>query len=94
MKVDVKLLGDKSVTVYSEDDVEATLERNKVLRSMPQNSDWGRHVASIPAIVLVQWLNEEYKRGNNTIKLFDPEFEELVWRKLQDPDWSYLRVDK
>lgn len=92
--IDVKLAREKTIVVVSEDDVEDVLERNKVLRSLPQKSDWGRHVASIPSIILVQWLNEEYQRGNNTIKFLSAEWDKLVAKKLSDPDWAYLRVDK
>ena len=44
-------------------DVEPILERNKVLRSLRQKGDWGRHVATIPNVILVKWLNEEDARG-------------------------------
>jgi hypothetical protein len=75
-------------------DVEPILERNKVLRSMPQKSDWGRHIASIPNVILTRWLNEEYSRGNVGLRMFTKEFDELVAKKLRDPNWAYLRVDK
>ena len=45
---------DRSITVYSHDDVEDILENNKRLRSTPQKSDWGRHVASIPNVINVK----------------------------------------
>lgn len=75
-------------------DVEPILERNKKLQNERQRSDWGRHVGSIPCVILERWLNEELERGNTTIKLFGPEMDALVKRKLQDPDWRWLRTDK
>lgn len=75
-------------------DVEAILEHNKALRSMPQKSDWGRHVASIPNVIMTRWLNEEYMRGNVGLRMFTKEFDELVAKKLRDPEWAYLRTDK
>ena len=75
-------------------DVEPILDHNKALREEKQSSDWGRHVACIPNIFLERWLNEEYERGNTTVKLFSPEMDALVDRKLKDPDWKWLRVDK
>jgi hypothetical protein len=60
---------------------------------MAQKSDWGRHVASIPNVILTRWLNEEYERGNVTIRLFGPEMDALVDRKLKDPEWAFLRTD-
>lgn len=74
-------------------DVEDIIENNKRLQKEAQHSDWGRHVASIPNVILERWLNEEWERGNTTIKLFGPEMDELVARKLKDPDWAYLRTD-
>jgi hypothetical protein len=42
---------------------------------------------------MVRWLNEEWARGNTTIRLFGPEMDALVERKLKDPEWAYLRTD-
>ncbi len=75
-------------------DVEDIIENNKKLRTQEQHSDWGRHVASIPNIIMERWLNEEYARGNTSLRMFTKEFDELVAKKLQDPDWSFLRTDK
>lgn len=74
-------------------DVESIIENNKRLQKEAQRSDWGRHVASIPNVILERWLNEEWMRGNTTIKLFGPEMDQLVERKLADPEWAYLRTD-
>jgi hypothetical protein len=75
-------------------DVEDIIERNKALQSEPQRSDWGRHVATIPNNILLAWLNEEWARGNISLRLFSREFDALVARKLRDPDWRFLRTDK
>ena len=85
---------DSLIVAESMQDVEPILERNKALRSTPQKSDWGRHVASIPCVILTKWLNEEYMRGNVELRMFTKEFDELVAKKLRDPDWAFLRVDK
>lgn len=74
-------------------DVEPILERNKVLRSERQTGDF-RHVASIPNVILTRWLNEEIERGNTTIRMFGAEMDQLVEKKLKDPDWKWLRTDK
>lgn len=81
------------VAVESIQDVEPILEHNKRLRAETQRSDWGRHVASIPNVILTKWLNEEWARGNVTLKLFGPEMDALVERKLKDPEWAFLRTD-
>lgn len=75
-------------------DVEPILERNKAIKGQQKDMDWGRHVATIPNVFLTRWLNEEYERGNISIKLFGPEMDALVDRKLKDPEWAFLRVDK
>lgn len=78
--------------VKSVEDVEPILEHNKLLRTQEQKSDWGRHVASVPNVILTQWLNEELDRGHE-VRPFSPEFYEMVAKKLEDPDWAYLRTD-
>jgi hypothetical protein len=74
-------------------DVEDILENNKKLRTQEQHSDWGRHIANIPNIIMELWLNQEYERGNVGLRMFTKEFDELVARKLKDPDWAFLRTD-
>jgi hypothetical protein len=86
--------GDK-VVVELEQDVEDVLERNKRRQNEPQSRKSSfRHIAEIPCIFINRWLNEEYERGNVDIKVFGPEMDALVDRKLKDPDWKFLRTDK
>lgn len=75
-------------------DVEPILEWNKEARRDEQKSDWGRHVARIPNVIYVKWLDDEHRKGNTQLRMFTPEFDEIVKRKLQDPEWAYLRVDR
>lgn len=84
----------RDLTVERVQDVEDILARNKALRGEVQTSDWGRHVASIPCVILERWLNEEASRGNQTIRWGSREFDALIARKLRDPDWAHLRTDK
>jgi hypothetical protein len=84
---------DSIIVAESMQDVEPILERNKMLRGMPQKSDGFRHVASIPNVIITRWLNEEHARGNTQLRPFTPEFDEVVKHKLADPDWAYLRTD-
>ncbi|MGZ3349212.1 MAG: hypothetical protein ACXU89_09730 [Xanthobacteraceae bacterium] len=86
--------GEKRIIAVTTQDVEPILERNRMLRGERQRSDFGRHVANIPNVILVRWLNEEYARGNAELRMFTAAFNALVARKLQDPDWKHLRVDK
>jgi hypothetical protein len=82
------------VAVEQIQDVEPILDWNKEARRDEQKSDWGRHVARIPNVIYVKWLNEEHAKGNLSLRMFTAEFDLVVQRKLDDPEWAYLRVDK
>lgn len=75
-------------------DVEPVLRWNCEARCEEQSCDWGRHVARIPNVIYVRWLNEEHARGNGALRMFSPEFDLIVQRKLADPEWAYLRTDR
>ena len=83
--------GAKLIVVESIQDVESILERNAALRREPQKSDWGRHIATIPNVIVVKWMNEE---GADVLKMSSEEFGAFIRKKLDDPDWQFLRVDK
>jgi hypothetical protein len=72
-------------------DVEPILERNKALQTIPQKSDWGRHVASIPCVIIEKWMNEE---GVDLLRMSGEEFARFIRKKINDPDWRHLRTDK
>jgi hypothetical protein len=84
----------RSISLATQD-IEPTLEANKARRNQSQaGHDCARLIADIPAVILVQWLNEEYARGNTQLRLFTREFNDtVVRRKLQDPEWRFLRTD-
>jgi hypothetical protein len=85
---------DRRIIASTTQDVEPVLERNKALRGESQCHDCARLIADIPAVIIVQWLNEEYARGNTHLRPFTHEFNEtVVARKLKDPDWRFLRTD-
>jgi hypothetical protein len=83
----------KSFTIERVQDVEPILEHNKTLRTLEQRSDWGRHVASVPNVVLEKWLTEEWERGNIHMQFGTEEFYGMVERKLQDPEYRAFRTD-
>lgn len=82
----------RNITVNRVQDVEDIIERNKRLQSETQRSDWGRHIAEIPNVIIERWLNEEWQRGNSSLRLFSPEFNALVKRKLRSSEWAWLRT--
>ncbi len=83
----------KDIAVEHWQDVEGILERNKALRAEPQRSDWGRHVATIPNVIIMRWMDEAWERGHHVMPM-TKEFDEVIARKLKDPEWKYLRTDK
>lgn len=83
----------QDLAILSTQDVEPLLEANKRLRGERQNSDWGRHVAEIPNVIYMQWLTEAHNAGNTELRMFTPEFDAIVQKKLRDPEWAYLRTD-
>jgi hypothetical protein len=74
-------------------DVEPILDDNKEDRSEAQTGDF-RRVARIPNTILLQWYYEEVHKGNTSLQMYGTEFDEIIKRKLQDPDYAYLRTDK
>jgi hypothetical protein len=84
----------KDFAIEHVQDVEPILEWNKLSRGDEQTSDWGRHVARIPNVIYVKWLDEEHARGNTSLRPFTPEFDQIVQRRLEDPEWAYLRTDR
>ncbi len=70
-------------------DVDAILDRNKAMAN--QNDGWNgdrtmRRVASIPLTLLMKWQAEE---GWDP---FDREHADRLARKLNDPDYRWLRT--
>lgn len=66
------------------------LDHNKDLRGLDDRG-WimgggVRRVASIPAALIVKWFVED------GIDVFDPDHADRVMRKLNDPDYAYLRT--
>ena len=84
----------KDLTIQHSQDCEDILNWNKEARRDEQRSDWGRHVARIPNVIYIRWLDDEYRKGNTNLRLFTPEFDAIVRKHLQDPDWTHLRTDK
>ncbi|MEZ5935824.1 MAG: hypothetical protein R3F54_28725 [Alphaproteobacteria bacterium] len=73
-------------------DVEANIEHAKRASNGDRKPKTGdgtfRHVAHIPPVIALQWLNDG-------IDVFsrDPDQQRKVKQRLQDPDWRFLRTD-
>jgi len=86
--------GEKMLTFVNVQDVEPILEQNSDDRSEEATREWGRRFARIPNTVALQWFYDEHRRGNVTLRMYSEEWDRLVWKKLQDPEYAYLRTDK
>lgn len=73
-------------------DCESILDANKRMQNGEKQVGNMRLTSQIPVIIIEQWLREEWQRGNIGLKLADAEFDALIFRKLRDPDWKWLRT--
>jgi hypothetical protein len=73
-------------------DCEAILDDNKRMQNGEKQVGNMRLTSQIPLVIIEKWLNEERERGNVGIKLCDEEFDRIIFKKLQDPDWKWLRT--
>jgi hypothetical protein len=72
-------------------DVESIIDRNKSLQNEGQT--WAgtfRHIGTIPNVILEKWMNEE--GAPNLLAMSGDEFGQFVKRKLNDPDWRWLKT--
>jgi hypothetical protein len=83
---------ERSYTFERLQDVEDIVEGNKALQGEAQRSDFGRHVARVPMVIIERWLNEEAARGHR-IQFLSHEFNAWFDRKIREPDNRAWRVD-
>lgn len=79
---------ERLIVVERLQDVEDIIERNKQLQGEEQTGDM-RLIASIPAIIIERWMKED---GVNYLALPNDEFARLIKRKINDPDYRWLRI--
>jgi hypothetical protein len=73
-------------------DVEPILDNNKALANEGQKADAFHHVGEIPNVIVERWLNEEYERGNTSLRMGSEEFQKLCISKLRSSEWQWLRT--
>lgn len=90
MSVSTKLhVSNGDVTIERVQDVEPILEANKA--EMNSHGDYTKFngdmhkVASVPNVIIEQWIKEG-------INVFDPNHAAAVKRKLNSPEYAYLRT--
>lgn len=88
---DVKFDSDGRIIIRSRQDVEGILDINKDARNhgraSPGGKSLGRHVATVPNSIIYKWLSED------GVDVYDSDHQDGIAKKLNDPDWAYLRVD-
>ena len=80
------------VVIRETQDVTGLLDANKALQNEGRHRSRDgslEHVASIPPIIVHKWMNED---GVNFLALPKKERRAYLARKLNDPDWRYLRT--
>lgn len=81
---------DGTYTIHASQDVEASLEANKAMAThndgYSPSREW-RRAAHIPSIVLLMWRQE--LGGKDPLH---PENRAWLMRRLDDPDYAYLRT--
>ena len=81
----------RQVTIAETQDCEPHLEYNRALQGTPHNRKADlRHYAHTPNIWINKWLHEEWARGNVSLKPFGKEFDEMMARKLRDPENAWM----
>ena len=84
---------DRTIIATSTQECDHLLEQNKIKRDLQKKGDWAWPLAEVPNILILQWLNEEWAKGNTNLRPHTHEFRETVVRKkLQDPNYKYLLV--
>lgn len=83
---------DKLTHLVTWQDVEPVLDLNKRLQNESQRRAGAfHHVGFVPDVFALKWFNEEWERGHR-MRWMDEEHMRIIWRKLQDPDWKFLRT--
>ena len=82
---------DQKLTIRNRHDVTDVIEGNKQQQNASLDSRYGNqmmhHVADIPMAVVMQWKKEGLDIFRN-----DPETKRRLRRKLNDPDYRYLKT--
>jgi hypothetical protein len=90
MSVATRLHGaDGALIIERAQDCAPILDRNKTLANDGDGfsaSRAMRRVASIPLVLIEKWANEE------GIDFFNPDHADAIKRKLNDPDYLWLRT--
>lgn len=79
---------DGKVIVETVQDCQGVVDRNKRAQSMGRQRGEFQHWASIPAIIWNKWMIDD---GVNLNKMPNAERSVYLRRKLNDPDWKWLK---
>ena len=82
--------GEGKFSIHYRQDVQPILEANKAnaldtsRKTQGIKNSW-MHAATIPLVVVQKWLGEG-------IDIFNPDHSEAIRRKLNDPEYAYLKA--
>lgn len=82
----------RQVTINVVQDCEPAIEANKAAQKQPQRPAWEtwlRRIASIPNVITLKWLQED---GVYWPRLRKHEQRKYLRRKLNDPDYAFLKT--
>lgn len=84
----------KTFYVHTQQDVEQVLKQNKARRN--EFSGWNtakdlKAIADIPTVVCYQWLQDD---GIMFTQLPKEEMSKYLKKKLNDPQWAYLKTSE
>jgi len=89
VQTDVLFDGSGKVIFRSQQDVDPVLDYAKAQRNHDDRGYFAggdmRRVASIPAVIISKWLDEG-------VDVFSSEHQAEIARRLNDPDYAYLRT--
>ncbi len=86
----IKDFTDNQLIFHRSQDLSGNLKDCLDMRNSPQKDlSFGRKIASIPTIVLDQWIKEgvDYRKINK-----DPEMKKKFYAKLKSREWSAFRT--
>jgi hypothetical protein len=91
-RTDVKFDSDGKMIIRSLQNVDPIIDHNKEMMNHGDIASTigglARRYAQIPLNIVYQWLVED------GLDVFDPDHQERLARKLNDPDYRYLRTHK
>lgn len=86
---------DKHIVNYTQD-VEPILEQNKAANNSGHDGYWqnraAKQFAEVPMIFAMKWMKDDGLEGRAYFRMNKHDKEQYVRRKLNDPDYAFMRT--